>query len=97
MNAKIQRICNEIEKSRGKIAAEQVRLRELEKQKTEFENLEIVNAVRGMNISFADLAEMLKQAKPNTLATLATSGQVAPKSTETIPNAPSDNDEEDNE
>ena len=93
MNAKMQRVCNEIEKSKGKIAAEQARLRELEKQKTEFENLEIVNAVRGMNISFADLAEMLKQAKPNTLATLATSGQVAPKSTE----AAQDDNEEDNE
>ena len=93
MNAKIQRVCNEIEKSKGKIAAEQTRLRDLEKQKTEFENLEIVNAVRGMNISFADLAEMLKQAKPNTLATLATSGQVAPKSTEATPN----DNEEDNE
>ena len=97
MNAKIQRVCNEIEKSKGKIAAEQARLRELEKQKTEFENLEIINAVRGMNISFADLAEMLKQAKPNTLATLATSGQVAPKSTDTMSTAPSDNNEEDNE
>jgi len=93
LNAKIQRICNEIEKSRGKIAAEQVRLRELEKQKTEFENLEIVNAVRGMNISFADLAEMLKQLKPNTLAALATSGQIVPKSTEAAPN----DNEEDNE
>jgi len=79
LNARIQRIDKDIEKTRGKIHEQQARLRDLEKQKTEFENLEIVNAVRGMNISFADLAELLKAAKPNSLDTLATSSQVAPK------------------
>jgi len=85
MNAKINRVNNEIEKSKGKIAAEQTRLRELEKQKTELENLEIVNAVRGTNISFADLAELLKQANtniPGLSALAATSGQHGPKSEE---------------
>jgi len=92
LNAKIQRICNEIDKTRGKIHEQQARLRDLERQKTEIENLEIVSVVRGMNISFADLAEVLKQVKPNSLAALATSGQVAPKS------AASDSDnKEDNE
>jgi len=85
MNAKINRVNNEIEKSKGKIAAEQTRLRELEKQKTELENLEIVSAVRGTNISFADLAELLKQVNtsiPGLSALAATSGQVGPKSEE---------------
>jgi len=92
LNAKIQRICNEIDKTKGKIQEQQARLRDLERQKTEIENLEIVNVVRGMNISFADLAEILKQVRPSSLTTLATSGQVAPKS------AASNNDnEEDNE
>ena len=79
MNARIQRIDKDIEKTKSKIHEQQARLRDLEKQKTEFENLEIVNAVRGMNISFADLAVLLKAAKPNSLNTLATSSQVAPK------------------
>ena len=63
MNTKIERISKEIDKTKGKVADQQARLRELEKQKTELENLEIVDAVRGMNISFADLAALLKSAK----------------------------------
>lgn len=63
MNAKIERVNKEIDKAKGKIADQQARLRDLEKQKTEFENLEIVEAVRGMNISFPDLAALLNSAK----------------------------------
>ena len=74
MNTKIERVCKEIDKTKGKISEQQTRLRELEKQKTELENIEIVDAVRGMDISFADLAELLKSAR-------VTSGQVGPKST----------------
>ena len=51
----------------------QTRLRELEKQKTELENTEIVETVRGMDISLSDLAAMLRAAH-------VTSGQVGPKS-----------------
>lgn len=40
----------------------QARLRELERQKTELENTEIVETVRGMDISLADLAAMLRAA-----------------------------------
>lgn len=73
MNAKIKRVINEIEKTKGKISEFQARLRDLEKQKTELENMEIVSAVRSMDISLADLADMLKQPR-------ATSGQLGPKS-----------------
>lgn len=74
MNSKIGRVCAEIEKTKGKISEFQTKLRELEKQKTELENAEIVEAVRGMDISLADLAAMLKKGG-------VTSGQVGPKST----------------
>jgi len=97
MNAKIERINKEIEKTKGKVAEQQARLRDLEKQKTELENLDIVSAVRGMNISLANLAEVLKLAKGNAPAT---SGQVGPKSTTPPPAAlPTldDNDKEDEE
>lgn len=77
MNAKIERIGKEIQKTKDKISEFQTRLRELEKQKTELENLEIVDAVRGMDISLADLATMLKTAKTGG----ATSGQLGPKFT----------------
>jgi len=63
MNTKIEGINKKIDKSKGKIADEQARLKELEKQKTELENLEIVEAVRSMDISFTDLAALLRSAK----------------------------------
>ena len=69
MNAKIERVNKEIEKAKGKIADQQARLRDLEKQKTELENLEIVEAVRGMDISFAELAVLLKATKSQPTST----------------------------
>lgn len=62
MNSKIERVCKDIDKTKGKIGELQARLRELERQKTELENTEIVETVRGMDISLADLAAMLRAA-----------------------------------
>ena len=76
MNTKIERVCKEIDKTKGKINEQQARLRELEKQKTELENMEIVDTVRGMDISLADLAAMLRASQN----TPATSGHIGPKS-----------------
>jgi len=73
LNAKIERVSKDIEKTKGKINEFQTRLRELEKQKTELENGEIVDVVRGMNISITDLAALLKTSR-------ATSGQNVQKS-----------------
>ena len=73
MNPKIERVCKDIDKTKGKIGELQARLRELERQKTKLENTEIVETVRGMDISLADLAAMLRAAH-------VTSGQVGPKS-----------------
>ncbi len=78
MNPKIERVGKEIQKAKDKLSEIQTRLRELEKQKTELENMEIVEAVRGMDISLADLAVLLKAAKTGG----ATSGQLGPKSTD---------------
>ena len=82
MNVKIERVSKEIEKTKEKINEQQARLRELEKQKTELENLDIVSTVRGMNISLADLGELLKHVRQTAPAT---SGQVDPKLDETEP------------
>lgn len=62
MNAKIERVCKDIEKTKGKISEFQARLKELERQKTELENTEIVDVVRGMDVSITDLAALLKTA-----------------------------------
>ena len=74
MNAKIERVNKDIDKAKEKISEFQAKLKELERQKTELENTEIVEAVRGMDISFADLAELLKAAR----ASAATSDNGVP-------------------
>ena len=76
MNAKIERVNKDIDKAKEKISEFQAKLKEMERQKTELENTEIVEAVRSMDISFADLAELLKVAR----ASAPTSGHVGPKS-----------------
>lgn len=72
MNVKIERICKDIDKTKSKIGELQARLRDLEKQKIELENTEIVETVRGMDISLSDLAAMLRASQ--------TSGQFVQKS-----------------
>ena len=96
MSAKIAKVMNEIDKTKGKISEFQSKLRELEKQKTELENLQIVDVVRGMDISFTDLAEMLKMARASSPAT---SGQLGPKSkaVATAPDTDTDTEQEDSE
>ena len=56
---KIQRIDQEIAKVREKIAEYQEKLKILEAQKTEAENLEIVQMVRALRMTPAQLSAML--------------------------------------
>lgn len=63
---KIDRINADIAKAKEKIAEWQARLRDLEKQKTEQENLEIIQAVRGVTASpeeIRDILELIRSAK----------------------------------
>lgn len=63
---KIDRINTDIAKAKEKIAEWQARLRDLEKQKTEQENLEIIQAVRGVTASpeeIRDILELIRSAK----------------------------------
>lgn len=57
--SKIERIDREIAKTREKITEYQNRLRGLEAQKTEAENLEIVQLVRAMRMTPQELSAML--------------------------------------
>ena len=79
MNPKIERVNKDIDKTTEKISEYQARLRELEKQKTELENTEIVEAVRGMDIPLTDLPAILKALREQNGAPF-TSGQLGPKS-----------------
>ena len=58
-NNKIDRINKEIAKTREKITEYQNKLKGLEAQKTEAENLEIVQLVRSMRLTPAELNAML--------------------------------------
>ena len=59
MATKIERINREIQKTREKIAEYQDKLKTLEAQKTEVENLEIVQMVRAMRMTPEQLSAML--------------------------------------
>ena len=64
----------EIDKARAKLAEQQARVRELEAKRTEMENTEIVDIVRGMSIPLDDLAVLLQSLRSGTTA--ATYGQL---------------------
>ena len=75
MNQKIQRVVNEIERTRAKITELQARLPVLEKQKTDLENIEIITAVRSANVPPAELTEFIRAYK----AQLAAGGKPRPE------------------
>jgi hypothetical protein len=98
--SKRTKIQAEIDKARERLMEQQARLRELESKKTEAENMEIVDIVRGLSIPLDELAAALQSLKGGAIPAV-TSGQVDPK-----PKAPkiirngideSDTGEEDNE
>ena len=57
---KLERIEKDIEKTKGKIAELQNQLRELEAAKTEQENLQIVQLVRGLNMTPQEFAGFVR-------------------------------------
>ncbi len=59
VNNKIDRIEKEMQKTREKITEYQNRLKTLEAQKTEAENLQIISLVRSMRVTPAELTAML--------------------------------------
>jgi hypothetical protein len=73
--SKSQKIQAEIDKIKTKISEQQARLKELEKNKQEAENSEIVDIVRGMSISLEELPLVLQRLRDG-----GTSGQSVQKS-----------------
>ena len=62
----------EIDKAREKLAEQQAQVRKLEAKRTEIENTEIVDIVRGFKIPLDNLGAILQQLNTN-------SGQLVPK------------------
>ena len=60
MNNKLTKLQMEIDKIKQKISEQQTKLRELEHQKTEIENTEIVELVRSMKMNTSELSTFLK-------------------------------------
>lgn len=56
---KMERLKAELEKAKQKAAEWQARAKDIERQITEQENLEIVQAVRGINVSPEELKDIL--------------------------------------
>ena len=67
MNPKIEKLAKDIEKTKAKIAEQQARLQDLEKQKTELENTDFVAVARSYHLTPQQLADFLKsqQAAPS--------------------------------
>ena len=61
MNPKIDKLSREILKVKAKINEQQAKLRDLEKQKNELENTDIVALVRSYSMTPQELAEFLSR------------------------------------
>ena len=68
MNAKIKKINAEYEKNAAKIAELQARQKELDKQRTELENLDMVGMVRSMGMTPEQLAALIQASKTDASA-----------------------------
>ena len=69
MGNKLDRIVKDIEKTKSKIAEFQKQLKELEAQKTEQENLQIIQQVRALNLTPEQLTAFLHNSAMQTPAT----------------------------
>ena len=73
--SKLEKIDRELEKAREKAAEWQAKIKDLEKQRQEEENSMIVQAVRSLKLTPAELMAFLNDPKN----AFSTSGQVGPK------------------
>lgn len=60
MNKKLSKILAEIEKAKEKLSEQQGKLRELERQKTELENTEMVELIRSTKMNTEELSIFLR-------------------------------------
>ena len=60
MNKKLSKILVEIEKAKEKLSEQQGKLRELERQRTELENTEMVELIRSTKMNTEELSTFLK-------------------------------------
>ena len=64
-NPKIEKLTEAINKTKALIAESQTKLREMEQQKTELENLEIIALYRRENLSQDEFTALLRSQRKN--------------------------------
>ena len=79
MNAKIKKINAEYEKNAAKIAELQARQKELDKQRTELENLDIVGMVRRVGMTPDQLAALMEAARQSGPLPVLADGEEEPE------------------
>jgi chromosome segregation ATPase len=60
LNPKLQKITDEIKRTKAKIAELQALIPKLEKQKTELENAEVIKALRSADVKLSDFAAFIE-------------------------------------
>ena len=60
MNPKLKKICDDIEKTKTKISDMQSKLRDLQQQKTEIENADIIAMIRSINVPPEEFGEFVR-------------------------------------
>ena len=63
MNSKINKVIDDIEKTKTKIAELQALLPELERKRVDMENTEIIKLLRSANIAPADIPDFIEKIK----------------------------------
>jgi len=60
LNPKLKKVTDEMEKTRAKISELQSRFKDLERQKSELENADIIAMVRGIDVPPDEFAEFVR-------------------------------------
>lgn len=66
MNPRLQKVITDIEKTKARITEQQARLRELEAQRIDMENTEIISLFRSVDAAPHELADFIKAYKAET-------------------------------
>lgn len=96
MTPKIQKLITEIEKIRARITEWQERLRELERQRTELENTEIVALFRSLDVAPGDLPAFIAAMKESAVPRVAPA-YAPPPATPSYTSSPMREEDTDNE
>ena len=68
MNPKLKKLIDEMEKTKVKISDMQSRMRDLERQRTELENADIIAMIRGIDVppdEFGEFVRLFKEQQKN--------------------------------